>query len=64
MKARITCTTVLEYEIDLELYEKGLTFEEALQIDLEQYRDDPDVFFECASVNATYHSTFTGEVFE
>lgn len=59
MKAKIICTVTIEYEIDLGNY---MNCEQALQADLEQFREDYDVFYEIASVNDSERIEFEGEL--
>jgi hypothetical protein len=41
MKARITLTATMDYEVDPTLYPEGLTCEDMINCDVTSYTDDP-----------------------
>lgn len=61
MKARVTLTCTIEYEIDPASYPESPSPKICIEQDLEQFRDDHDVFWELADTsNATFE--FSGEL--
>jgi hypothetical protein len=56
MRLRATCTITFEYDADpMGYYGADTTKEEAIKTDSENFKDDPDMFFELADgANAKY----------
>ena len=65
MKLKITCTITIEYELDeedlLNNYQCSNIYE-ALDIDLDHFRDDSSSFFEVESMTPDAEWKFEGEV--
>lgn len=61
MRLRATCIITFEYDADpRDYYGADTTKEEAIKTDIENFKDDQDIFFGLADINsATY--TYTVE---